>query len=166
MADSPRNSWGDLPDPWSRQSAVHPSGSVGYGAPDRPGRPAMLAATWAWVEAAVCVALAAAGGVLALVANSPSNRAGNELADIGVVAGAIVACVGLVFAVTFGAIAVGLWRERSYGAGWMVGVNAFGLLLGVFYVATSIVALGVILLAGPGVAAGWHVIARREPSGR
>jgi hypothetical protein len=114
----------------------------------------------------VAVVVAGAGGVFAVVADSPANREGNRLADIGVVAGAVVAVVGPVLAVTFGAIAIGMWRERNYGAAWMIGVNAFRLPLGIFYVATSIAALGDILLAGPGVVAGWHLIARREASAR
>jgi hypothetical protein len=164
MADGPSNVRNALPDPWSRTLSGGGYQSAGVRRRSRPDPVTVAASVWGWVEALLSAALFVAGAILAVMADSASNRTSNDLAGLGVVMGLLVAAVGLALAATFAIAATGLWRYRSFGAALMIVPNCVGLAIGLVNVTKSPAALAAIGVCGIGALAGWLVMARGAPS--
>jgi len=104
------------------------------------------------------------GVIFWVAANSPSNRASNPYADLGVVEGGVLVCLGFISIAAFSVAARGLWKQRSYGAITMVAANGVGLLISLPQIGKNPIGTAVAGIAGIGAAAGCAVVARQRPS--
>ena len=166
MADVPRRSLGQLPDPWAR---VPPTGTSSVPTVrrslSRPHRTGVIASAYAWFEMSLGIAVVGLGLVYLYLASSPANQSDNPFAELGVVAGAAFAVLGGIVAVVFAVAARALWKERLSGAVVLVIANGVVLLVAVPQVATSLLAFCVAPVAGLGAAAAGAVLMRHHSLG-
>ena len=165
MADSPRRSLGQFPDPWSRV----PTAGVRTAAPvvrarSRPHPTGAIASVYAWFEMSLGIVVTGVGIAYWYLASSPS-QADNPFADLGVVFGVILALLGCSVTVVFAVAARALWTERPSGPIVMIVPNAIALLFAVPQITTSPIALSVALVAGLGAVASGAVVAHQHTFG-